>query len=135
MKRFALALCLAALTATAQAQSGNERGPQASRHAASSRQAQTPSPVSRLLKWLHDKTQPTKTARKTKAATPKLAEHPKPPSEQVTEYTRAKTESEPEAKPEAKPETKTEAKVDAKAEAKTEAKNEAKVESKPETMA
>src|ERR1043166_3468511 len=57
MKPIALALCLAAVTATAQAQTAVERGPKAARHAAASRKADAPSPVSTFLKWLHDKSQ------------------------------------------------------------------------------
>jgi len=77
MKRFALALCLSALAAGAQAQTGDQRAPHASRLAASSQQAQLPTPVAKLLKWLREKSQPAKTARKTKPTAPKVAEQPK----------------------------------------------------------
>src|SRR5579871_1303870 len=100
MKRIALALCLAAATATAQAQTADERAAAPKRHSAASRHATTPSPVSALLKWLHDKSQPSKTARtERRKATAKVAEEPKP----------APTRTEAEVKPEVAPEATTEA--------------------------
>jgi hypothetical protein len=78
MKPFVLALCVAAVTATAQAQTADQRGSQTSRRATAARQAQSPSPVSALLKWLHDKTQPTPAKAADKAAPAKVAEKPKP---------------------------------------------------------
>jgi rare lipoprotein A len=78
MKPFVLALCVAAVTATAQAQTTDQRASQPNRRATAARQAQSPSPVSALLKWLHDKTQPTPTKAADKAAPAKVAEKPKP---------------------------------------------------------
>jgi rare lipoprotein A len=80
MKPIALALCVAAAATTAQAQTAEERG--SARHAPASRQAQAPSPVSALIKWLHDKSNaaPAKAADKAAPAPApaKVAEKPKP---------------------------------------------------------
>jgi rare lipoprotein A len=80
MKPLALALCVAAATATAQAQDADERAPH--RHANVAQPAQAPSPVSTLLKWLHDKSQPTPTKAADKPAPApvpaRTAEKPKP---------------------------------------------------------
>ena len=102
MKPIALALCLAAVTATAQAQTAVERGPKAARHTAASRKADAPSPVSTFLKWLHDKSQP-KAAARTRPA--RVATEPK--------HAPAKTETEPKTEPkaEAKVEPKVEPKI------------------------
>jgi rare lipoprotein A len=53
MKRVVLALCLAAITAAAQAQSSGDHVRKPSRHVSAA--AQKPTPVSALLKWLKDK--------------------------------------------------------------------------------
>src|ERR1700721_4898068 len=53
MKRVVLALCLAAITAAAQAQSSGDHVRKPSRHLSAA--AQKPTPVSALLKWLKDK--------------------------------------------------------------------------------
>jgi rare lipoprotein A len=82
MKPIALALCVAAAATTAQAQTADQRGPAAARHTAAPRQAQAPSPVSALVKWLHDKANaaPAKAADKAAPAPApaKVAEKPKP---------------------------------------------------------
>jgi rare lipoprotein A len=80
MKPIALALCVAAATASAQAQTAGERGSAPARHAATSRQTQAPAPVSALLKWLHDKAAPApaKAGDKAAPAPAKVAEKPKP---------------------------------------------------------
>jgi rare lipoprotein A len=56
MKRLMLALCLAVVTAAAQAESSGDRVPRSSRHASAT--SQKPSPVSALFKWLAQKARP-----------------------------------------------------------------------------
>ena len=132
MKRIALALCLAAVTATAVAQTADERGfaaEQQEAFVADSRRPRRRSPA--VLKWLHDHSQPPKPTRTTRTTDKPKAEakvEPKPEPEAETKKPKASPEpSTAKAAEQPKPDV-------AKSETKTEAKAEPKIATRPEVQ-